>query len=103
MTRIQAVAQRARVSHGSARQEPLTQRDQSSGDDSFRDKQPAERRMRAAQSKTQTKRKQDIAEDVEQIVELPAAFAFHELRPRDLAIAAVANAEDLIQEQAPDD
>src|SRR5438270_3105807 len=81
---------------------PFIKCDQSRGGDSFREKKPAEARMRLAQSNCQTENEQNVTHDVEEIVEPPAALALHEFRARDLAIASVENAEDLEKNESPD-
>src|SRR2546423_8723396 len=58
--------------------------------------------MRLPQSEAEAKDKEDIAQDIEQSVELPDAFAFHELGARDLAVATVEDAENLEQDETPD-
>ena len=55
------------------------------------------------QSEAETEHEQDVAKDIEEVVELPAAFAFHEFRARDLAIAAVEDAENLEEDETPEE
>src|SRR5438105_4560793 len=81
---------------------PFIKCDQSRGADSFREKEPAEARMRLMQSNCQTENEQNVTHDVEDIVEPPATLALHEFRARDLAIASIENAEDLEKNESPD-
>ena len=54
-------------------------------------------------TKAQAEDQKNVARDVAEIVEPAAAIAFKEFRARDLAIATIEHAEDLIEHETPEE